>query len=216
MTPRRNYPDLCGIARSLNVIGARWALLVVRELVFGPKRFNDLLTGLPGASPNVISQRLRELSADGVIRRRDLGPPANVQIYELSEWGRELEPVLFHLGGWGSRAPAPAGARMSVDSLMLSVAAVAGSSSAAATDGNYQLTLGADPFVIEAATGAVRIRRGTTEEPDATMTTDHDTLRAICIEGLDLAQARRSSALTLTGHAAATRHLTKLVLAPFR
>ena len=94
----RSYGDQCGVARSLDVIGERWALLIVRELLLGPKRFNDLMAGLPGASPNVISQRLRELAGRNVIRQRDLGPPARVRVYELTDWGRELEPVVLHLG----------------------------------------------------------------------------------------------------------------------
>ena len=88
----RSYGDQCGVARSLDVIGERWALLIVRELLLGPKRFNDLLAGLPGASPNVISQRLRELTGSGVIRHRDLGPPARVGVYELTDWGTSSSP----------------------------------------------------------------------------------------------------------------------------
>src|SRR5919106_2428034 len=101
----RTYGDPCGVARSLDLVGERWALLIVRELLLGPKRFNDLLTGLPGASPNVISQRLRDLVAQGVVERRDLGPPARVHLYDLTERGRELEPVLLLLGRWGGHAP---------------------------------------------------------------------------------------------------------------
>jgi DNA-binding HxlR family transcriptional regulator len=216
VSPHRIYPDQCGIALSLNVIGERWALLVVRELLFGPKRFNDLLAGLAGASPNVISQRVRELSAASVIQRRELGPPANVHVYELSEWGRELEPVLFHLGGWGSRIPAPPGAQISLDSLMLSVAAVARSAPTVTKNGTYQLSVGADRFIIETGPDGTGVRRGSIDQPDATMTTDLRTLVGICLEGRDLAQARRSRALTFVGHASAVRRLTKLMLAPFR
>src|SRR5436305_8974178 len=101
MTSKRTYGDRCGIARALDRVGERWALLVVRELLLGPKRFGDLRAGLPGASPNVLSQRLRELEDAGVVRRRRLPPPAGVRVYELTEWGRELEPVVLHLGRWG-------------------------------------------------------------------------------------------------------------------
>src|SRR5215470_13442749 len=125
MAGNRSYGDQCGVARSLDVIGERWALLIVRELLLGPKRFNDLLAGLPGASPNVISQRLRELAGHGVIRQRDLPPPARVRLYELTDWGRELEPVVLHLGRWGDRAPLPDGARAGLDSLLLAIQAAA-------------------------------------------------------------------------------------------
>ena len=114
MPGNRSYGGQCGVARSLDVIGERWALLIVRELLVGPKRFNDLLAGLPGASPNVISQRLRELTGHGVICQRELPPPARVHVYELTDWGRELEPVILHLGRWGDRAPLPEGAQDSL------------------------------------------------------------------------------------------------------
>src|SRR5665809_166028 len=98
MAARRDYFDGCAAAHALDLVGERWALLVVRELVLGPKRFTDLKTGLPNASPNVLSQRLRELEEDGVVRRRKLPPPAAARVYELTEWGLELEPVLSALG----------------------------------------------------------------------------------------------------------------------
>src|SRR3954452_8615235 len=101
----RSYEDPCGIARALDRIGERCALLVARELVLGPKRFTDLRTGLPAASPNVLSQRLRELEQYGVVRKRKLPPPAASPGYELTEWGAELDQVLKALGRWGARAP---------------------------------------------------------------------------------------------------------------
>src|SRR4051812_18209103 len=94
----RTYDDPCGIARALDVVGERWALLVVRELLLGPKRFADLVRGLDGVSQNVLSQRLRDLEGDGVIARRRLGPPVSASVYELTPWGRELGPVLGSLG----------------------------------------------------------------------------------------------------------------------
>src|SRR5258706_120419 len=103
MTDRRSYGDPCGIARALDLVGERWALLVVRELVLGPKRFTDLRDGLPGLSPDVLTERLRDLEQAGIVRRRTLAPPAGSRVYELTGWGRELEPVLVALGRWGSR-----------------------------------------------------------------------------------------------------------------
>ena len=103
----RSYGDACRFASALDLIGERWALLVVRELLLGPKRFTELRTGLPGASPNILSERLRELEQGGVIRRRKLAPPASSWVYELTEWGADLEPVITGLGAWGARSPAP-------------------------------------------------------------------------------------------------------------
>src|SRR5918992_4607364 len=125
MSKKRLFDDPCGIARALNAVGERWALLVVRELVFGPKRYSDLHRGLPQMSQNVLAQRLRELEADGLVRRRRLGPPAPVAVYELTERGQELEPVLRALAHWGSRAPLPedGAAELSVDALLFALRA---------------------------------------------------------------------------------------------
>ena len=100
--PARRYGDPCGIARALDVVGDRWALLVVRELIFGPKRFSQLRDGLHGVSPNVLSQRLRDLEDGGIVRRDTLDPPAGVAVYELTPRGLALEPILLELGRWGS------------------------------------------------------------------------------------------------------------------
>src|ERR1700743_1775290 len=100
MTVKRSYEDSCGIARALDLVGERWALLVVRELLLGPKRFTDLRSGLPNMGPDVLSQRLRELEPKGVRRRTKPPPPASSQVYELTEWGRALEPVILGLGAW--------------------------------------------------------------------------------------------------------------------
>ena len=107
MPTARRYDDPCGIARALDVIGDRWALLVVRELIFGPKRFLQLRDGLHGVSPNVLSQRLRDLEDAGIVRRDVLDPPASVAVYELTARGRALEPILLELGRWGSQEPVP-------------------------------------------------------------------------------------------------------------
>jgi DNA-binding HxlR family transcriptional regulator len=105
VTEKRHYDDSCGMAQGLNVVGDRWALHVVRELLLGPKRFVDLRGDLPGISSNVLSQRLAELAERDVLRRRRLPPPAAVWVYELTEWGAELEPVILQLGRWANRSP---------------------------------------------------------------------------------------------------------------
>ncbi len=101
----RTYGDGCGIAHALDIVGERWALLVVRELLLGPKRFVDLRGGLPGASTNVLSQRLRQLEQAAIVQRRKLPPPAGSSVYELTDWGRELKPMLLSLGTWAARSP---------------------------------------------------------------------------------------------------------------
>ena len=206
----RSYGDQCGVARSLDVIGERWALLIVRELLLGPKRFNDLLAGLAGASPNVISQRLRELTGSGVIRQRDLGPPARVRVYELTDWGRELEPVVLHLGQWGTRAPLPEGAGWGLDSLLLALQATA---DPAVVNGRYELRVGADVFTVDGASGSVRMRRGTADRPDAALTTDADTLHAVALGKRSIAETAESGDLRLDGDSQAISGLTGLLQA---
>jgi DNA-binding HxlR family transcriptional regulator len=206
----RSYGDQCGVARSLDVIGERWALLIVRELLLGPKRFNDLLAGLAGASPNVISQRLRELSGNGVIRHRDLGPPARVRVYELTDWGRELEPVVLHLGQWGTRAPLAEGARWGLDSLLLALQATA---DPAVVKGRYELRVGTDVFTVDGTSGSVRVRRGTADRPDAALTTDADTLHAVALGNRPIAGAVEAGDLHLDGDPQAISGLTSLLQA---
>jgi len=206
----RSYGDQCGVARSLDVIGERWALLIVRELLLGPKRFNDLLAGLPGASPNVISQRLRELTSSDVIRHRDLGPPARVSVYELTDWGRELEPVIVHLGQWGTRAPLPEGAGWSLDSLLI---ALQGTADPAAVSGRYELRVGTDLFTVDGTSGSVRMRRGTADRPDAILSTDADTLHAVALGIRSIACAAESGDLRLDGDPQAVSGLTSLLQA---
>lgn len=101
----RSYEDGCATAHALDLIGERWALLIVRELLFGPKRFTDLRTDLRTISSNVLTQRLEALEATGIVRRRKLPPPAASWIYELTEWGSELEDTILTLGRWAARSP---------------------------------------------------------------------------------------------------------------
>ena len=206
----RSYGDQCGVARSLDVIGERWALLIVRELLLGPKRFNDLLAGLDGASPNVISQRLRELTGSGVVRQRDLGPPARVRVYELTDWGRELEPVVLHLGQWGTHAPLPEGARWGLDSLLLALQATA---DPAVVNGRYELRVGTDVFTVDGTSGAVRVRRGTADRPQAVLTTDADTLHAVVLGKRSIAETAGSGDLRLDGDSQAISGLVGLLQA---
>src|SRR5919107_2204104 len=105
MDGKRTYGDRCGVARALDIVGERWALLVVRDLLLGPKRFTDLRAGLPHVSPDVLSQRLRELEEAGIVRRTKLPPPAGARVYELTERGRGLQPIVIELGRWGSATP---------------------------------------------------------------------------------------------------------------
>jgi DNA-binding HxlR family transcriptional regulator len=195
----RTYGDPCGIARALDHVGERWALLVVRELLLGPKRFTDLRAGLPGASPNVLAQRLRELERSGVVRRRKLGPPAGIWVYELTGWGLELEPVVLALGRWGGRAPATATAELSVDALVLALKTQFDPRAAGGLRATLELRLGEDRFRAVVGGGRIDLARGGADGPDAVIDTDPATLRALVFGRRQLADARRAGDLRLEG-----------------
>ena len=115
-----SYDDGCAAAHALDLVGDRWALIVVRELVLGPKRFADLRSDIPGISPSVLAQRLRELEEVGVVVHDELPPPARVNVYDLTPWGRQLEEVLQALGRWGAQSPRmPHHARVTDDTAIL-------------------------------------------------------------------------------------------------
>jgi DNA-binding HxlR family transcriptional regulator len=184
MTGLRSYGDPCGIARALDAVGERWALLIVRELLFGPKRFSDLRAGL-GASPNVLSQRLDELEAGGVVQQRRAGGA----LYELTDWGRELHPILVQLGRWGARSlHRPAGA-LSVDALMVALEATFVSEQAAELRASYELRLGEERFFVDVGGGMLAIARDNPRRPDAVIDTDPATLRALVFGDRKLAGA---------------------------
>ncbi len=196
----RSYCDGCAAAHALDLVGERWALLVVRELLLGPKRFTDLRAGLPNASPNVLAQRLRELEGAGVVRRRRLPPPAASRVYELTDWGMELEPVIIRLGRWGARSTSrPRDAGLGVDSLILSFRTMFDAQAAEGLNASYELRLGEDRFRAEVADGRFEVERGGAEEPDAIIETDPGTLAALVYEGRDLVEALRTGDLEIEG-----------------
>ena len=104
---RKSYEQYCPVAHALDLVGERWALLVVRELMHGPKRYTDLADALPGIGTNILASRLRDLEAGGVVSKRTLPPPAASRVYELTEYGRELRPALRELALWGARSLGP-------------------------------------------------------------------------------------------------------------
>jgi DNA-binding HxlR family transcriptional regulator len=175
MAGRRSYQDPCGIARALDLVGERWALLIVRELVLGPKRFTDLRGGLAGASPNVLSQRLRELEGSGIVGRRRTGAAT----YELTAWGQELHAILLQLGRWGARSPARPQGALSVDALMVALEATFDPRASAGMRASYELRLGDERFAIDIDHGTIEITRGRPRRPDAIIDAAPAILRAI-------------------------------------
>jgi DNA-binding HxlR family transcriptional regulator len=184
MSTMRTYGDRCGVARALDVVGERWALLVVRELVLGPKRFSDLRAGLRGIAPDVLSQRLRELEETGVLRRTTLPPPSGARVYELTEWGQELEGLVIGLGRWGSRAPFPgAEAELGTDAFVIALKTLFDPAEAGDLDAEIELRLGGDQFRASVEGGRFTASRGEAEQPDAVVTADPGTLAGVFWHG---------------------------------
>jgi len=200
MAHKRTYGDVCGVARALDIVGERWALLIVRELLLGPKRFTDLRVDLPHVSPDVLAQRLRDLGAAGVVHKRRLPPPAASQIYELTELGAGLEPVVMALGRWGALLPLPTGElAMSFDAHILSLRTLFDPERAGDLHARVQLDLGDQRFRAEVAGGRFEIERGEADAPDAVVTSDAGTLLAIAHGRLELAEARRAGDVSIDG-----------------
>src|SRR5215211_3299831 len=215
MATMRTYCDGCAAAHALDLVGERWALLVVRELLLGPKRFTDLRAGLPGVSPNVLAQRLRELEAAGVVRRRKLPPPAASRVYELTDWGMELEPVIIRLGRWGARSPSrPRDAGLGVDSLILSFRTMFDPRAAEGLNASYELRLGEESFRAVVADGRFEVARGSADRPDAIIEADPVTLAALVYEGRELDEALRSGEIKLEGDRSAVERFLSLFPLP--
>jgi DNA-binding HxlR family transcriptional regulator len=215
MANKRKYGDRCGIARALDLIGERWALLVVRELLLGPKRFTDLRAGLPHVSPDVLSQRLRELEGDGIVQRRTLAPPAGSRVYELTDRGMELEPVILALGRWGSSAPFPPGdARLGVDSAILALRTLFDPAAADGLTASYELRLGDQRFHARVADGRLEVARGSADDPDASIDTDTGTLSALLWHGRRLPEALRARDIAIEGSRPAVERFLRLFPLP--
>jgi DNA-binding HxlR family transcriptional regulator len=204
MSTQRKYDQACGTAHALDVVGDRWALLVVRELVLGPRRFTDLREGLPGIGPNVLSERLKQLEEAGVVRRRVLPPPAASTVYELTQWGSELEDVVVRLGRWGARSP-----NLPLDSgethpewLMLGMRALY-SPEVDPGRTTYEIRFGDQPFWAQTDDGSLAVGRGGASEPDAVLTADVDTIAQLVRGQLKPGAALRSGAVKLEGDRAA-------------
>jgi DNA-binding HxlR family transcriptional regulator len=211
----RTYGDMCGIARALDVVGERWALLVVRELILGPKRFTDLRAGLPNVGPDVLSQRLRELEAAGVLRRRTLPPPAASRVYELTDRGRALEPVLLALGEWGSAAPVPPGSPLlGVDSTIIALRTLFDARAAGDLDATFELRLGDQVFRARVAGGELEIERGEAPEADAAIVSDPWPLGGILWQGYALDAAERAGEASVEGDRAAAARFLELFPLP--
>jgi DNA-binding HxlR family transcriptional regulator len=161
------YDDACGTAFALELVGERWSLLIVRELIFGGRRFSDLRAGLPGISAKVLTERLEGLEHAKIVQRRQLPPPAPAQIYELTPWGYSAETAIKELGRWAATSPDhDPTLPLSPASLMLSFRTMFDGSRAKDLKVVGAVRMGQDRFVVEVADGKLRAERGEVEEPD--------------------------------------------------
>ncbi|MBA3516131.1 MAG: transcriptional regulator [Rhizobiales bacterium] len=212
---RRRYGDACAAAHALDLLGERWALLVMRELMLGPKRFGDLRMSLPGISANVLTQRLEGLEAAGVLARRKLPPPAPAQVYELTAWGYESEPIFQALGRWAARSPAhDPSLPFSAASLMLSLRTMLDPARAAGIDARIGFRLGAEAFLAHLAQGRIEIAHGPLDDVDLVFTGTPPVLAAAIYGGQPFDALEAEGALLIEGDRALAERFTGLFPLP--
>jgi DNA-binding HxlR family transcriptional regulator len=186
----RSYDQFCGIARALDLVGERWALLIIRDLILGPKRFTDLRRGLPGIGTNVLAARLKELERAGVVARRALPPPAASTVYELTEYGRELEGPLLAVGRWGAASMGQRQPDQALRSEWFGVALKAFFRSEAAADleAEIELRFGDGTLLARIDRGSLVVEPGSPNSADLVLETEVETLIAY-LAGADVPPA---------------------------
>jgi DNA-binding HxlR family transcriptional regulator len=198
---KRSYDQYCAVARALDAVGERWTLLVVRELLTGPKRFKDLLEGLPGIGTNLLAARLKDLESSGILRRATLPPPAGSRVYELTGLGRELEPVVMSLSQWGLKL---LGRPRGDEDLRPSWAMVAVKSALdpRVTGGvreTYEFQVGGEVFHVRIRDGEAEARQGPATEPDLVISGDTQAFLALVSGQLDPGDALGSDSIQTEG-----------------
>jgi DNA-binding HxlR family transcriptional regulator len=201
----RSYHQFCAVARALDLVGERWTLLLVRELILGPKRFKDLLEGLPGIGTNLLASRLKDLDREGIIHRRVLPPPAGSTVYELTEAGQGLEPVVLALGAWGRNF---LGAVRPDDAVnpawfLVSLRATFHPEAAADIRETYHLTIDGRDFTIRVNRGAFAVTEEALPDADMHLMTDFQTFRALLRYRVSAEDALHAGRVTLAGDEAA-------------
>ena len=213
MPTSRSYRDSCGIARALDVVGERWALLVVRELLLAPQRFSELRQALPHISSNLLADRLRELEQRGVVRR--LAPTEGPRAYELTEWGRKLEPILLALSDWGLDAPQPPPpSALSATSVLIFLRGAARLDPAAPPT-TCRLELDGRVWTVQMAAGRVEVQPGETATAAASLRAEPKTLSALLTDPATLATACADGSAAVVGDVSAIERLLRAVAEPW-
>ena len=192
--PKRSYDQYCAVARGLDIIGDRWTLLLVRDLLLGPKRYKDLLSGLPGIGTNLLADRLKELEAAGLIERTVLPPPAGSAVYQLTETGQSLETVMTALGRWGARFLGPPKKTdvMVPRAYFVAMRGVFNPEAAAGITLTYEVRIGDLVFEVRVADGRLTTREGAVRNPDVVLSMEVETLNALMFHTLTPAAALAS------------------------
>jgi DNA-binding HxlR family transcriptional regulator len=211
----RWYDDACGTAHALELIGERWALLIVREMMLGGRRFGELRASLPGISANVLTVRLAGLERDGIVKRRTLPPPASAQIYELTEWGYEAEPAIQMLGRWAARSPDhDATLSFSAVSLMLSLRTMHSPASVADMDAHIGFILNDDRFIGHLTSAGLSVERGNPAGADVIFTAAPPVMAAAIYGGAPLASLEDEELLAIEGNRALAERFVTLFPLP--
>lgn len=209
----RSYDDSCGIARALDTVGDRWTLLIVRELLLGPKRYSDLQQALRRIAPDVLSQRLRDLEASGLAERAQLTGPGRPRVYRLTDHGRELQPVLLALGRFGSRLPLPEQpAELSPDALAVALLTVFRPERADGIDVRIAVELSGEAFVATVRDGRLDVTRG--DAAPARIVTTPGVLTRVLWHGLDPSDAARTGEFEVSGDPAAASDFLSVFRSP--
>jgi DNA-binding HxlR family transcriptional regulator len=216
MSTSRSYRDSCGMARALDVLGERWALLVVRELVLVPQRFSELRRAMPNASSNVLADRLRELERHGVVRRRKLASTAGPQVYELTEWGRKLEPIVLALSEWGIDAPNPPEPSSLSATSVLNFLRVRARPDPAAPPIVCRLDLDGSVWTVSVDSGTVQVQSGEPAAADISLRMDPKTLGSLLADPASLDSALAEGSVALVGDLRALNQLLDGVADPHR
>jgi DNA-binding HxlR family transcriptional regulator len=180
-TSAKTYDQYCPVARTLDVVGERWTLLIVRDLLMGPKRYTDLRAGLPGIATDLLTARLRTLEEAGFVRRRELPRPAPATVYELTEAGNRLKPVILALGqvGIGTFGRPEPGEDVRAERIVIGLRPSFRRNRFADLTETYELTVDGEPFTVEVRNGSVETSLGTAENPAIRLRTDSETLIAL-------------------------------------
>ena len=211
----RRYDDACGTALALEFIGERWSLLIMRELVYGPRRFGEIRLNLPGISANVLTQRLGSLEEAGIVLRRRLPSPANLQVYDLTDWGRDAAPLMRDLGRWAARSPRhDPRLFMSAASAMMSLQALVDRAKAATLTVAAAFHFPGEDFVATVAGGEILVSRGVMAAPDLAFTGDTLALRRTIYGKAPLARDGAGGTLAFTGKAALAHSFVDLFALP--